>query len=202
MKLLVKLVFFVNTYVSLNSFCGSSEPIKTALRLALGSQPTCWETLISIAVSSLDVWGSGRTGLTEVSVLGGLVELRLRQDRWTLLTDGRSSFTGTSTPRRSPSSVRSAARASVSPGLWPSTRRYTCRWRNWSPARSNSELDGTGTLEQQRAKTTGVKEQLDSSFLSLFTSAVGGGQPPGGNTSTARAALVLALALSCVDQKK
>lgn len=47
---------------------------------------------------------------------------------------------GTFTPKKSPSNVRSVGRASVSPGLWLSTKHYTCRSRNWSQPRSSDSL--------------------------------------------------------------
>lgn len=93
-----------------------------------------------------------------------------------------SRVAGTFTPKRSRSNVRSAGRASVSPGLWPSTRRYTCRWRNWSPTRSNNPaapagewLDGRGHWKNKDQRQ--LQSQYNFFLLSFFISAAGGGAP-------------------------
>lgn len=69
---------------------------------------------------------------------------------------------GTFIPKKSPSNVRSVGRASVSPGLWLSTKHYTCRSRNWSQPRSNDSLcqqGKDGDTVKTRPKTTTVKGQ-------------------------------------------
>lgn len=69
---------------------------------------------------------------------------------------------GTFIPKKSPSNVRSVGRASVSPGLWLSTKHYTCRSRNWSLPRSNDSLCQQGRdrdTGKTRPKRTNVKEQ-------------------------------------------
>lgn len=69
---------------------------------------------------------------------------------------------GTFTPKKSPSNVRSVGRASVSPGLWLSTKHYTCRSRNWSQPRSSDSLcqqGRDGDTGKTKPKTTTAKDQ-------------------------------------------
>ncbi len=80
-------------------------------------------------------------------------------------------------PKKSPSNVRSAERASVSPGLWLSTKHYTCRSRNWSQPRSSDSVWQQGRdrdTGKTRPKTTTVKEQpktFSSQLLEVESSA-------------------------------
>ena len=82
------------------------------------------------------------------------------------------SFAGTSIPKKSPSNVRSAGRASVSPGLWPSTKHYTCRSRNWSQPRSSDRLcqqgkdRDTGKNHDQRRQQAKNNQRLFFTFSS------------------------------------